>query len=72
MSCSCWPLPPATPTLVANIVLPEGLKVSVLFDQSVLAEGTELDDPAGFFKRLNKLTLALAGSGAPKIWTPGT
>ena len=44
----------------------------VLFDQSVLAEGTELDDPAGFVKRLNKLTLALAGSGAPKIWTPGT
>jgi molecular chaperone HtpG len=42
----------------------------VLFDQAVLAEGTELDDPAGFVKRLNKLTLALAGGGASKIWTP--
>jgi len=43
----------------------------ILFDQAVLAEGGELDDPAGFVKRLNKLTLALAGGGASKIWTPG-
>ena len=42
----------------------------ILFDQAVLAEGGELDDPAGFVKRLNKLTLALAGGGASKIWTP--
>jgi molecular chaperone HtpG len=43
----------------------------ILFDQAVLAEGGELEDPAGFVKRLNKLTLALAGGGASKIWTPG-
>jgi len=42
----------------------------ILFDQALLAEGGELDDPATFVKRLNKLTLALAGGGGPKIWTP--
>jgi molecular chaperone HtpG len=44
----------------------------VLFDQAVLAEGTALDDPAGFVKRLNKLTLALAGGAPSRLWTPGT
>jgi len=43
----------------------------VLFDQALLAEGGQLEDPAGFVKRLNELMLALAG-GASKIWTPGT
>jgi len=42
----------------------------VLFDQALLAEGGQLDDPAGFVKRLNELMLALAGGGS-KIWTPG-
>jgi molecular chaperone HtpG len=42
----------------------------VLFDQALLAEGGQLEDPAGFVKRLNELMLALAG-GASKIWTPG-
>jgi len=41
----------------------------VLFDQALLAEGGQLEDPAGFVKRLNELMLALAG-GASKIWTP--
>ncbi len=31
----------------------------VLFDQSLLAEGGQLEDPAGFVKRLNQLLLAL-------------
>ena len=31
----------------------------VLFDQSLLAEGGQLEDPAGFVKRLNQLMLAL-------------
>ena len=44
----------------------------ILFDQAVLAEGGELDDPAAFVKRLNTLTLALAGAGTPRIWTPGS
>ena len=42
----------------------------VLFDQALLAEGGQLEDPAGFVKRLNELMLAMAG-GASKIWTPG-
>jgi molecular chaperone HtpG len=32
----------------------------VLFDQSLLAEGGQLEDPAGFVKRLNELMLELA------------
>ena len=42
----------------------------VLFDQALLAEGGQLEDPAGFVKRLNELMLAMAG-GSSKIWTPG-
>ncbi len=43
----------------------------ILFDQAVLAEGGQLDDPGAFVKRLNELMLALAGAAGPKIWTPG-
>jgi len=43
----------------------------VLFDQALLAEGGQLEDPAGFVKRLNELMLAMAGGGS-KIWTPGS
>ncbi|MDR3411484.1 MAG: molecular chaperone HtpG [Formivibrio sp.] len=32
----------------------------ILFDQAVLAEGAQLDDPAGFVKRLNGLMLDMA------------
>ena len=32
----------------------------ILFDQALLAEGGQLDDPAGFVKRLNALMLSLA------------
>jgi len=42
----------------------------LLFDQALLAEGGQLDDPAGFVKRLNELMLDLAGGGS-RIWTPG-
>ncbi len=35
---------------------------SVLFDQALLAEGGQLDDPAGFVKRTNELMLGLARS----------
>ena len=34
----------------------------VLFDQSMLAEGGQLEDPAGFVKRLNQLMLGLGAS----------
>jgi molecular chaperone HtpG len=33
----------------------------ILFDQALLSEGGQLDDPAGFVKRLNSLMLALSG-----------
>ncbi len=36
----------------------------VLFDQSLLAEGGQLEDPAGFVKRLNQLMLALGQPAA--------
>ncbi len=36
----------------------------VLFDQALLAEGGQLEDPAAFVKRLNKLMQELAGGGS--------
>jgi molecular chaperone HtpG len=36
----------------------------VLFDQALLAEGGQLDDPAAFVHRLNHLMLSMAGNGA--------
>ena len=44
----------------------------ILFDQAMLAEGGQLDDPAGFVKRLNELLLAMAGEPKSRIWTPGS
>jgi molecular chaperone HtpG len=44
----------------------------ILFDQAVLAEGGQLDDPGSFVKRLNELMIALAAGAGPKIWTPGS
>ncbi len=32
----------------------------ILFDQAMLAEGSQLDDPAGFVKRLNGLILSMS------------
>ena len=43
----------------------------ILFDQAMLAEGGQLEDPASFVKRLNEVMLTLAG-GTPRIWTPGS
>jgi molecular chaperone HtpG len=42
----------------------------ILFDQAMLAEGGQLDDPASFVKRLNDVMLTLAG-GSSRIWMPG-
>jgi molecular chaperone HtpG len=36
----------------------------VLFDQALLAEGAQLEDPAGFVKRLNQLVLAISSNQA--------
>jgi len=43
----------------------------IVFDQALLAEGGQLEDPASFVKRLNQLMLELAGAGS-RIWTPGS
>jgi molecular chaperone HtpG len=37
---------------------------SVLFDQALLAEGGQLDDPAAFVRRINELMLEMHGAGA--------
>jgi molecular chaperone HtpG len=42
----------------------------VLFDQALLAEGGQVEDPAAFVRRLNDLMLGLAGDPASRIWTP--
>jgi len=44
---------------------------SVLFDQALLAEGGQLDDPAAFVRRINGLMLDLGG-GASRIVLPGS
>ena len=41
----------------------------ILFDQAMLAEGGQLEDPASFVKRLNEVMLTLTG-GSSRIWTP--
>jgi len=43
----------------------------ILFDQAMLAEGGQLEDPAGFVRRLNELMLTLAGEEPSKLWLPG-
>ena len=35
---------------------------NLLFDQALLAEGGQLDDPAGFVRRLNAMLLAMSGA----------
>ena len=42
----------------------------LLFDQALLAEGGQLEDPAGFVKRMNALMLGMAGDGAARIVMP--
>ena len=78
------PVPPNRPVMEINPDHPivERLKeetddqtfsnwTQILFDQALLAEGSQLDDPAGFVKRLNELMLAMAGGKPSRIWTPG-
>jgi molecular chaperone HtpG len=43
---------------------------NLLFDQALLAEGGQLDDPAGFVQRMNELMLEMSGEGG-RIIVPG-
>lgn len=43
---------------------------AVLFDQAMLAEGGQLDDPAGFVRRINQLMLEMGGGSASGIVMP--
>ena len=45
---------------------------SVLFDQALLAEGAQLEDPAGFVRRVNALMLELSQGAAPAASTSGS
>jgi molecular chaperone HtpG len=66
-------VPTNVPTLEVNVQHPLVQRLStepearltdwaqLLFDQAVLAEGAQLDDPAGFVRRLNALMLELEG-----------
>ena len=69
------PAPPSKPILEINPNHPVVLRVkyevnrfddwaAVLFDQAMLAEGGQLDDPAGFVKRINQLMLEMGGGSA--------
>ncbi|MBK7768072.1 MAG: molecular chaperone HtpG [Sulfuritalea sp.] len=65
--------PPSKPILEINPHHPVVLRLkyeekrfddwaAVLFDQALLAEGGQLDDPATFVKRMNQLMLEMSGS----------
>ncbi len=66
------PAPDAKPILEINPQHPAVMRLkteearfddwaALLFEQATLAEGGQLDDPAGFVKRINELMLALSG-----------
>jgi molecular chaperone HtpG len=66
-------VPPSQPILEINPahpivrrLKPEDARLgdwaALLFDQALLAEGGQLDDPAGFVRRSNELMLGLAGA----------
>ena len=74
-------VPPSKPILEVNPKHPVVLRLkdeekkfddwaAVLFDQALLAEGGQLDDPAGFVKRINGLMLEMGGGGS-RIVLPG-
>ena len=72
MKAAGQPMPAAKPILEINPhhLVVQRLKyeetrfddwAALLFEQAMLAEGGQLDDPAGFVKRINDLMMALSG-----------
>jgi molecular chaperone HtpG len=72
MKAAGQPAPNAKPILEINPHHPAVMRLkyeesrfddwaALLFEQALLAEGGQLDDPAGFVKRINDLMMALAG-----------
>jgi molecular chaperone HtpG len=72
MKAAGQPMPAAKPILEINPQHPAVISLkyeetrfddwaALLFEQATLAEGGQLDDPAGFVKRINDLMMALSG-----------
>jgi len=72
MKAAGQPVPNAKPILEINPHHPAVMRLkyeenrfddwaALLFEQATLAEGGQLDDPAGFVKRINDLMMALSG-----------
>ncbi len=72
MKAAGQPMPSAKPILEINPQHPAVMRLkyeetrfddwaALLFEQATLAEGGQLDDPAGFVKRINDLMMALSG-----------
>jgi molecular chaperone HtpG len=72
MKAAGQPMPSTKPILEINPHHPAVMRLkyeenrfddwaALLFEQATLAEGGQLDDPAGFVKRINDLMMALSG-----------
>jgi molecular chaperone HtpG len=72
MKAAGQPMPNSKPILEINPQHPAVMRLkyeetrfddwaALLFEQATLAEGGQLDDPAGFVKRINDLMMALSG-----------
>ena len=72
MKAAGQPMPSTKPILEINPQHPAVMRLkyeesrfddwaALLFEQATLAEGGQLDDPAGFVKRINDLMMALSG-----------
>ena len=72
MKAAGQPMPSTRPILEINPQHPAVMRLkyeesrfddwaALLFEQATLAEGGQLDDPAGFVKRINDLMMALSG-----------